>query len=105
MVETVERTYVEAVSMLSLRLRQAEIMLTALQVIGFGWLLILLFQVLNGPPSVVYNPRSYGSDYGIWIQGVQFSQLIIALTIGGAASLLRGILSWIPGIVHWLRRK
>jgi len=105
LVETVEKTHVETVSMLSQRLKQAEIVLTALQVIGFGWLLILLFQVLNGPPSVVYNPRSYGSDYGIWIQGVQFSQLIVALTIGGAASLLRSILSWIPGIIHWLRRR
>ena len=105
MEEVSEEPEMKTVSLLSLRLKQAEIMLTALQAIGFGWLLIILFQVLNGPPSIVGNPRSYGSDYGVWIQGVQFSQLIIALTIGGAASLFRSVLSWVPGIVRRLRKR
>ncbi len=105
MEEVSEEPETKTVSLLSQRVKQADIVLTALQAIGFGWLLIILFQVLNGPPSIVGNPRSYGSDYGVWIQGVQFSQLILALTVGGAASLSRSLLSWVPAIFHRLRRK
>ena len=105
MEETMGETKTKTISLSTHYLNQVEAVSGLLSFAGFGWLLILLFDVLTNPPVVVLNPASYGSRAGVWIQGVQFSQLIIALTIGGAASLLRGILSWIPGIVHWLRRK
>ena len=72
-----------------MRWRQIEVVLGIVSLAGFGWLAVLLFDVLSSPAVIVGNPASYGSRAGVWIQGVQFSQLVLAFTLSGLFGAFR----------------
>ncbi len=100
MEETTEETKTKTVSLTTHYLNQVEAVLGLLSFAGFGWLLILLFDVLTNPPVVVLNPASYGSRAGVWIQGVQFAQLIASITLMSLVGLFRTARTVIP----WIRK-
>src|SRR5207249_9066042 len=68
MEEISEETKTLTISLTTHYLNQVEAVLGLLSFVGFGWLLILLFDVLTTSPVIMANPASYGSRAGIWIQ-------------------------------------
>ena len=65
MEEISEETKARTISLTTHYLNQVEAVLGLLSFAGFGWLLILLFDVLTNPPVIMANPASYGSRAGI----------------------------------------
>jgi len=59
---------------------------TLITVVGAVWFLILALDMLRGPPSIEFIPQS-----GVWIQGVQFNQIILSLSTTTAGLTLRGV--------------
>src|SRR2546429_66915 len=84
--ETTERT--RAVSLSDLKWRRLEIVLGIVSLAGFAWLVILLVDALTNPAVIIeYAPASPRA--GVWIQGVQFSQLVVAFTLSGLFGAFR----------------
>jgi hypothetical protein len=100
MEEVSAETATKNVSLTTHYLNQIEAVLGLLSFAGFGWLLVLLFDVLTNPPVIVLNPASYGSRAGVWIQGVQFSELIASMTLMSLVGLFRTARIVIP----WIRK-
>jgi hypothetical protein len=100
MEEISEETKTLTISLTTHYLNQVEAVLGLLSFAGFGWLLILLFDVLTNPPVIMANPASYGSKAGIWIQGVQFVQLIASMSLMSLVGLFRTARTVIP----WIRK-
>jgi hypothetical protein len=63
---------------------------TLITVIGSVWFLVLALDVLSGPPSIQGFPQS-DPRYGVWIQGVQFNQIILSLSTTAAGLTIRGL--------------
>ncbi len=86
MEETTEKT--NAVSLSDLKWRRLEVVLGILSIAGFAWLVILLVDALTNPAVIIaYVPADPRA--GVWIQGVQFSQLLVAFTLSGLFGAFR----------------
>jgi hypothetical protein len=86
MEETTEKT--KTVSLSDLKWRRVEVVLGIVSLVGFAWLVILLVDALTHPAVIVeYAPADPRSR--VWIQGVQFSQLVVAFTLSGLFGAFR----------------
>ncbi len=86
MEETTEKTRV--VSLSDLKWRRLEIVLGIVSLVGFGWLVILLVDALINP-AVIIEYAAASPRAGVWIQGVQFTQLVVAFTLSGLFGAFR----------------
>ena len=86
MEETTENA--KTVSLSDLKWRWLEVVLGIISLTGFAWLVVLLVDALTHPAVIVeYAPADPRS--GVWIQGVQFSQLVVAFTLSGLFGAFR----------------
>ncbi len=93
MEEAVREQKTKTVSLSAQRLKQFEVVLAIVSVAGFAWLLILLANVLTTPAIIVEYP-SVDPRSGVWIQGVQFSQLVMAFALSGLFGVFRTV-KWV----------